>query len=550
MEFNFKIKGDKLIGGAFLDGNSGSINVYSCSFEIPENDNFIWICVFRNEKGTYQQAIVDGKCVIPQEVLGESGTFKIGCYGTLGDKRISTNWLEFSVKEGAYCEGTQPCEPTPDLWETLVMNSLPYIGASGNWYVYDKKQGEYKDSGKPARGEKGDKGDKGDRGTDGYTPQRYVDYWTDEDRASVKEDLEKDLNFEARLAKVVGNTGNSIKKNVTGEIILLDDASPMEHLIEMNIKSKNIAYDCVYNNTTATNENTAACYANLYKGKTYTLSIQTENTGATIKVLTHQRPITLLTNANIVCDGERKSVTFTMTDDFVRNYRVTWLQLVSGASSGLCSNLQIEEGFEATAYTENISDLSTVKMLRFGENLFNPALIVERTQTGITTTLQADGGILFSGTATGTTRMAHSTEFAEPIILPAGTYSSYGNYVEIVLKSMDGTSSRWANGTFTITEPMRFTNLAFNKLVVGNEYNEVIYPSLVVGNVPKQAEYVEVASYPASSGGTVENVTAITPVMTLIADKAGVNMDCQYKRDINKALEELKNAIISLGGNV
>ncbi|MBQ8004419.1 MAG: collagen-like protein, partial [Oscillospiraceae bacterium] len=39
------------------------------------------------------------------------------------------------------------------------------------------------------RGEKGDTGEKGERGNDGahgYTPQRGVDYWTDEDMAEIK----------------------------------------------------------------------------------------------------------------------------------------------------------------------------------------------------------------------------------------------------------------------------------------------------------------------------------------------------------------------------
>lgn len=32
---------------------------------------------------------------------------------------------------------------------------------------------------------KGDKGDKGDTGDAGYTPQRGVDYWTDEDKTEI-----------------------------------------------------------------------------------------------------------------------------------------------------------------------------------------------------------------------------------------------------------------------------------------------------------------------------------------------------------------------------
>jgi len=46
--------------------------------------------------------------------------------------------------------------------------------------------GEKGDKGdKGDTGEKGDKGDKGNTGADGYTPQRGVDYWTEEDKAET-----------------------------------------------------------------------------------------------------------------------------------------------------------------------------------------------------------------------------------------------------------------------------------------------------------------------------------------------------------------------------
>lgn len=37
------------------------------------------------------------------------------------------------------------------------------------------------------KGEKGDTGAKGENGKDGYTPQRGVDYWTDADKAEIKQ---------------------------------------------------------------------------------------------------------------------------------------------------------------------------------------------------------------------------------------------------------------------------------------------------------------------------------------------------------------------------
>lgn len=49
----------------------------------------------------------------------------------------------------------------------------PAIGENGNWYLGTT------DTGKPSRGEKGDKG------TDGYTPVKGTDYFTESDKAEL-----------------------------------------------------------------------------------------------------------------------------------------------------------------------------------------------------------------------------------------------------------------------------------------------------------------------------------------------------------------------------
>ena len=147
MELNFKIQNDKLIAGSVLEGNSGNVGTYICKFDVLDNRDYLWFCVFKKDNTAYQQVIEDGRCIIPKEVLEIQGNIEIGCYGASDGLRISTNWLEFSVKDGAYSDATAPQEPTPDVWEVLVMNTLPYIGETGNWYVYDKEKKEYVDSG-------------------------------------------------------------------------------------------------------------------------------------------------------------------------------------------------------------------------------------------------------------------------------------------------------------------------------------------------------------------------------------------------------------------
>lgn len=110
----------------------------------------------------------------------------------------------------------------------------PYIGGNGNWYTFNPETQTFTDSGHKATpkdgytpqkgidytdgkdGEdgiscthswngttltvnsasgsssadlKGEKGDRGDTGEAGYTPQRGIDYWTDEDKAEISDEV-------------------------------------------------------------------------------------------------------------------------------------------------------------------------------------------------------------------------------------------------------------------------------------------------------------------------------------------------------------------------
>ncbi|MBQ7985689.1 MAG: hypothetical protein IJ304_00275 [Clostridia bacterium] len=147
MELNFKIQGDRLIAGSVLEGNSGNVGTYICNFDILDNKGYMWLCVFKKGDTAYKQVIKQGKCVIPHEVLETCGNIQIGCYGVWDNVRVSTNWLTFDVAEGAYSNATVPQEPTPDVWEELMLKTLPYIGESGNWFTYDIEKETYVDSG-------------------------------------------------------------------------------------------------------------------------------------------------------------------------------------------------------------------------------------------------------------------------------------------------------------------------------------------------------------------------------------------------------------------
>ncbi len=136
--------------------------------------------VFKRENMAVEQLIVDGVCVIPWEALCESGTLLVGVYGESDDKRRPTLWASpKTVNSGAH-EGDISQEPTPDTWQqllTAIGDVAPHIGDDGHWYVGGV------DTGVSAQGETGASGKDG---TDGYTPVRGTDYWTQADKAEIK----------------------------------------------------------------------------------------------------------------------------------------------------------------------------------------------------------------------------------------------------------------------------------------------------------------------------------------------------------------------------
>ena len=78
-----------------------------------------------------------------------------------------------------------------DAWQTIFDFSTvetvkgdpgdtPYIGANGNWFIGDT------DTGVKAKGDKGDTGAAGKNGSDGKTPVRGTDYWTEADKTEIK----------------------------------------------------------------------------------------------------------------------------------------------------------------------------------------------------------------------------------------------------------------------------------------------------------------------------------------------------------------------------
>lgn len=78
------------------------------------------------------------------------------------------------------------------------------------------------------------------------------------------------------------------------------------------------------------------------------------------------------------------------------------------------------------------------------------------------------------------------------------------------------------------------------------------YISLTTVNVTRYGtvETDSPQTYTPTADGTVSGVKSLYPITTLMTDTAGVIINAEYNKDLNKAFAELQQAILSIGGNV
>lgn len=151
---------------------------------------------------------------IPHEVLSKVGNFKVGIYGTTDTKTLPTLWSDnIKIECGTDTVGEAPKPPSPNVYNELIELEKKAVDIAQS-VRDDADSGKFK--GDPftysdftpeqlaaLKGEKGDPftyadftpeqlaslkgkdGADGKDGKDGYTPQKGVDYFTDEDIAGL-----------------------------------------------------------------------------------------------------------------------------------------------------------------------------------------------------------------------------------------------------------------------------------------------------------------------------------------------------------------------------
>ena len=73
-----------------------------------------------SENNVYKVLLNDNSCIIPKEVLKDSGKFYFGVIGVDGDKVLTSEVLTYKIGKGAITSNTVTPEPTPDIYEQIL----------------------------------------------------------------------------------------------------------------------------------------------------------------------------------------------------------------------------------------------------------------------------------------------------------------------------------------------------------------------------------------------------------------------------------------------
>jgi hypothetical protein len=330
---------------------------------------------------------------------------------------------------------------------------------------------------------------------------------------------------------------NAIRGKVSGEVIRVDDVSPMEHQPKIRVAGKNL---CPVSELTVSGEHP---WANKFidatmilpKGK-YTVSADYTQNGTQSFVCVSVRDAVNTTEQIAVKSMNDMTGELTTTFEITESSRAVKIVFYSNltetirTTSCTFTNIQLEKGGTATSHTPYI-DPTTVTVTRCGKNLLTLPYHEGQTVTrdGITGTVNADGSVHLVGTATA---------------------NFYFRFKQINLGSTPIFAGN-NNGTYSLQNCTydSANRFVYHQVSKGQTIDKIVYPQVEVGTVKTDYEtpHNGETQIPAADG-TVSGLTAVSPTMTLLTDKAGVNIECEYSRDTNKVIAEILDKITALGG--
>lgn len=367
--------------------------------------------------------------------------------------------------------------------------------------------------------------------------------------------------LKAERAYANNSFSSALRGNASGEAVRLTDVSPLEHTLTVKLKSKNLLPFPYFHSSM------------LHLGITYT--VNSDGTITANGTATGRSEFVLSANKSDWASGDyvlsgcpsggSKNTYYLQTingyvdtgsgikaPSMAELKRISIVIIKGTTVSNLVFKPQLELGTTPTAYTPYITDFSGVTLKRYGKNLLPypyKNTNIDHTANGINYKVKSDGTVVVNGTATAQSYFI----LAEPVVLnkgvyylsgcPSGgmgsTYSIYFQYDNFSYYKAD-----YGSGVKIDVNGKKNCTVAINIGKNTTVSNLVFKPMLEVGSKLTDFEERRTAvAYTPAADGTVSGVKSLCPTTTLMTDTAGVIIEAEYNRDINKAFAALEAAI-------
>ena len=354
---------------------------------------------------------------------------------------------------------------------------------------------------------------------------------------------------------IYSSFANAIKNKISGNIVRVDDVSPVNHIMNVTVDNKNIwdgesFFEKGSNSHTLTVNITEPIVLSF---KT-TEDIEYSNQVWIFGVYYADGTSGGYVNSSYAPSGGTYSKVFTASKD---NPITKIIGRGEYISAGRYYDIQIELGETPTDYSPHI-DPTTIKLTGCGKNLVTyPYSSKTGTFFGITYTEDGNGKITVSGTTPETSGV--SWDIARNVFLKKGTYTLSGaeklNGLDLRVYSPSKKKSyAWLKAgekyvTFAVDEDVTDVLVYLNSSARNVTVSGYCLPQIEIGETATAYELYNGVTYTPNADGSCE-VVWVPPTRTLFTDLSTATITCEYNRDINKVIETLTQAIISLGGNV
>lgn len=400
-----------------------------------------------------------------------------------------------------------------------------------------------------------------------------------------------------RLNPIINSTYCNGK--VSDTAIAVNDVSPIEHNVGVQLKSKNLfnafetansgggnAFDtfeqsegCV--TVTSDNSTVGSISFNLLnkylqKGN-YILSfdIECENsvtTSGNCDCIYIWHNDVFKTARSLKNDGQNGSIVYKFTLTETTYVKISWYKSVmdyvtnNTIYKAILSNIQLELGTTATPYTPYIEELGGIEVSRYGKNLFDidtvlPSFINNYGDVG-KWIKQSDGSYFKEnvGTGYGDIWFENKANYKGQIAISMAskhTITEVGGLgLTLEVAYTDGTKKTaiytpMLSETYSVKTFVTDANKTVFRITQSYHSGKGMYVKdimIAYGSDITYEPYIEPTTYQSTADGTVEGVTSISPNMTLLTNNNGVVINMNYYKDPDIVISNLMQNVALSGG--